>query len=82
MSRTSATVMTGKASTIRIWVMKLIQVKIGMRIIVMPGARMLMMVTMKLNAAASEATPRIWRPMHPEVDVAARARTAREVSVA
>ncbi len=36
---------------------------IGMRISVMPGARMLMIVTMKLNAAASEAMPRIWRPM-------------------
>ena len=42
--------------------MKLIQVNIGMRISVMPGARMLMIVTKKLTAAASEATPRIWRP--------------------
>ena len=43
--------------------MKLIQTNIGIRIIVMPGARMLMMVTKKLTAAASEATPRICRPM-------------------
>ena len=42
--------------------MKLIQTKIGIRIIVMPGARMLTIVTKKLNAAASDATPRIWRP--------------------
>mgnify|MGYP000102727544 CR=1 FL=1 len=30
---------------------------IGMRMSVMPGARMLMIVVMKLNAAASELTP-------------------------
>ena len=62
MSRISATVMTGKASSSRNWVMKLIQMNIGMRISFMPGARRLTIVTMKLNAAASEATPRIWRP--------------------
>ena len=39
-----------------------IQVKIGMRIIVMPGARMLSTVTMRLTAPASEAMPVISRP--------------------
>ena len=33
-----------------------------MRIIVMPGARRLMMVTMKLKAPAIEATPSTWIP--------------------
>ena len=33
-----------------------------MRIRFIPGARMLMIVVMKLNAAASELTPRICRP--------------------
>ena len=42
--------------------MKLIQANIGMRISVMPGARMLMIVTKKLTAAASDAMPSIWRP--------------------
>ena len=62
MSRISATVMTGKASSSSTWVMKLIQVNIGMRMSFMPGARMLRMVTKKFTAAASEAMPRIWRP--------------------
>ena len=34
----------------------------GMRIRVMPGARMLMMVTMKLKPASIDAMPRICRP--------------------
>ena len=38
----------------------------------MPGARMLMIVVMKLNAVASEAMPRICSPIDPEVDVQAR----------
>jgi hypothetical protein len=63
MRRMSATVITGKASSSRIWVMKLIQTNIGIRIIVIPGARILITVTKKLTAAASDATPRIWRPM-------------------
>ena len=40
-----------------------IHVNIGIRMRVMPGARRLMMVVMKLNAAASEETPRIWMPI-------------------
>ena len=43
--------------------MKLIQTNIGIRIIVMPGARMLTMVTKKFTAAASDATPSTWSPM-------------------
>ncbi len=39
--------------------MNAIHVNIGMRMSCMPGARMLMIVVMKLNAAASELTPRI-----------------------
>ncbi len=39
-----------------------IQVNIGMRIRVIPGARMLMIVVMKLNAAASDETPSTCRP--------------------
>ena len=56
---TKATVMTGKAVTMMNCVMNAIHVNTGMRMSFMPGARMLMMVAMKLNAAASEAIPRI-----------------------
>ena len=42
---------------------KVIQVKTGSRIIFKPGARILMMVTMKLKEAEREATPRICRPI-------------------
>ena len=55
--------MTGKASTIRNCVTNAVHVNIGMRIKCMPGARMLMIVVMKLNAAASDETPRICRPI-------------------
>ena len=54
--------MAGKAKMIRIETISVVQVKIGMRIIFMPGARKLKIVTMKLNEAAMEATPRICRP--------------------
>jgi len=43
--------------------MKLIQTNIGIRMSVMPGARRFTIVTKKLTAAASEAMPRIWRPI-------------------
>jgi len=46
----------------RNWTTNDIHVKIGMRMSVMPGARRLMIVVMKLNAAASDEIPRIWRP--------------------
>ena len=55
-------VMAGKAMMIRTEMINVVQEKIGMRIIVMPGARRLMMVTMKLKAPAIEATPSTWRP--------------------
>ena len=63
MISTRAIVIAGKESTIRKDVKRVIHVKTGRRIIVMPGARRLMIVTMKLSAAAIEATPRSCRPM-------------------
>src|SRR4029077_1518717 len=62
-SSTSATVITGNARMIRNDVTSVIHVNGGMRMSFMPGARRLMIVTMKLNAAASEAMPRIWSPI-------------------
>ncbi len=55
------TVIGGNASTIRNCTTRLIQMKTGMRMSVMPGARMLRIVTMKLIAAIIDDTPRIWR---------------------
>ena len=52
---------TGNASINRKEVTKVIQVNRGMRSRVIPGARMFIMVTMKLKAAASEAMPSICR---------------------
>ena len=54
--------MTGKASMIRNCTTKVFQVNSGMRMSVMPGARMLMIVVMKLNDAASVEMPRTCRP--------------------
>ena len=51
--------MTGKASSSSTWVMKLIQVNMGMRMNFMPLARRFTTVVKKLTAAASDATPRI-----------------------
>ncbi len=42
--------------------MSVIQMNTGRRIIVRPGARMLMIVTAKFNAAISDEVPRISRP--------------------
>ena len=53
--------MTGKASIRRKEVSRVIQVNRGIRNSDMPGALMFRIVTMKLNAAAKEAMPRIWR---------------------
>ena len=44
-------------------VINVIQTKTGMRIIVMPGARMLMMVTMKFSAPATDDAPNTSRLM-------------------
>ena len=54
--------MAGKASTTRNCTTRLIQTNTGIRISVMPGARMFTMVTMKLNPAIREETPRICSP--------------------
>ena len=50
MSRNSATVITGIANTSRNCVTSAIQVKTGIFIRLMPGARMLMIVTIRLIA--------------------------------
>ncbi len=63
MRRISATVMTGNDSSTSSCVMRVIQTNIGIRISFMPGARMLRIVTKKLTPAASDAMPRICRPM-------------------
>ena len=55
-------VIAGKAITSRIETMSVVQLKIGMRIRLMPGARRLMTVTIILNAAIIEATPRTCSP--------------------
>ncbi len=61
-SRNSATVMTGRANTSRNCTMKVIQVNTGIFIRVMPGARMLSTVTVRLIAETVEAMPMISRP--------------------
>ena len=58
----SATVMIGIANTSRSCTTSLIQTNTGMRNSVMPGARMLMIVTMKLTAPAVDAMPVMIRP--------------------
>ncbi|CAB4724808.1 unannotated protein [freshwater metagenome] len=62
LSRNSATVMTGIANTSRNCTTIIIQVKMGILNRLMPGARMLMQVTMRLIAPVSEAMPVIWSP--------------------
>src|SRR4029079_3154483 len=54
--------MTGKARMISHCTTNDIHVNIGMRIRFIPGARMFTIVVAKLNAAASDETPRIWMP--------------------
>ena len=63
MSMTSAMVIAGNERISRNAVNSVIHVKTGSRIIVIPGARILMIVTIKLSEAAMEATPRSCRPM-------------------
>ena len=58
----SAAVIAGKAKMIKKEVTNVIQTNTGMRIRVMPGARRLMIVMMKLSAAATDATPSTSRP--------------------
>ena len=54
--------MTGIAVTNRKEVTRVIQMKGGILIRVIPGALMLMMVTKKLNAPASDDTPKMISP--------------------
>ena len=58
----SATVMIGMAKSVRNAVTSIIQTNTGMRMSVMPGARMLRMVTMKLMAEVVDAMPSITIP--------------------
>jgi hypothetical protein len=46
----------------RNWVTRVIQVKIGIFMSVMPGARMLSTVTIRFTAPASEAMPAMMSP--------------------
>ena len=78
-SSVTATVMMGKASTSSTMVTRLIHVNSGIRMRVMPGARMLTMVTKKLNAAASEAIPSTWMP---SIQNSVRTPAARSVMLA
>ena len=61
-SMSSAAVSEGTASTMRMDVVVVAQVKIGIRVRVMPGARSRSTVTMKLMAPSSELVPTISRP--------------------
>lgn len=62
-SAKSAAASTGKASRTRTPVSSTFQVKIGMRNIVMPGARMQMIVVMKLTEPRIVPKPEKARPM-------------------
>ena len=56
------TVKTGNANTSSREIIRVIQVNTGMRIRVIPGARILRIVTMKLQAAAKDETPSTCNP--------------------
>ncbi len=58
-SRAATTVSAGKAKAIRTLVQSAVQVNSGIRISVMPGARLLRMVTMKLMPVSVEPMPLI-----------------------
>ena len=62
MSSKNAMVSGGKAKMIMNDVMSIIHAKTGIRIMVMPGARMLTMVTMRLSAVAVVPMPLMKRP--------------------
>ena len=55
-------VIAGNENRIKTEVTSVAQQKSGMRLNVMPGARMLRIVTMKFSPPAIEAIPRIERP--------------------
>ncbi len=62
-SASRAAASTGKASSTRTEVSSTFQVKIGIRNIVMPGARMQMMVVMKLTEPRMVPNPASASPM-------------------
>jgi hypothetical protein len=62
-SMNSAVEMIGTANSSRKLVTSAIQMNTGMRMKVMPGARMFRIVTMKLIDAASELMPRALMPI-------------------
>jgi hypothetical protein len=62
MRKMRPTVTGGKASTTRNWTTRLIHTNTGMRMRVMPGARMFRMVAMKFTPASIEEAPRTCRP--------------------
>ena len=83
----SAAVTGGIANSVRNAITSIIHTNTGMRIIVMPGARMLRIVTKKLTAVATEPMPSMIKPTAPEVGAAAgevtlRHRRARQRRVA
>ena len=67
------------ANSSRNWTTRVIQVKTGIFMSVMPGARMLSTVTIRLIAPASEAMPVMMQAEVPEVDAVARARRSTPV---
>ena len=60
----SAAVTGGIANSVRNATTSIIHTNTGMRIIVMPGARMLRIVTRKLTAVATEPMPSMINPTH------------------
>ncbi len=62
-STSRAAARIGKAISTRIEVTRMFQVKIGIRNIVMPGARMQMIVVVKLTAPRMVPRPAMYRPM-------------------
>jgi hypothetical protein len=60
--RSRATVITGKARRMRTYVTSVIQANTGRRSMVMPGARILMMVTSMFRAPVVDEIPRIYNP--------------------
>ena len=60
-SSVTAAESAGSATSSRIAYVSIAQTKSGIRIQVMPGARMLWIVTMKLIAPSSDESVRMWR---------------------
>ena len=63
MTKNCEPAMNGVARTTSIEVVKFAQTSSGMRQKVMPGARMVMIVTRKLSAVMIELAPAHWTPM-------------------